>query len=379
MPSKYTNWMTGMPAGSLNRHICLILCMAAITCSFTGCSQMSLTKRQVRRYRPSNLPKHFAAKPIQDYSQIDLTPYAKATANEEKLHPGDRIAIQLNSGAWGEEAKQVWKVGIDDTGQAVLPQIGAVRLAGLTQAEAEKSIVHASQTRQVFLTPTVNIALEERPDRTVKVMGAVNQPGELAVNRENLSLADVIVRAGGLSNTSTGRIVVSGGTIDSSPEMTSQRGTLTSIGQGQIPARTVSLAEAAPAELAEITVPQGAVVSVEQAPQSGIQVIGVIRNQLVDLPPGKNVRLLDALAMAGGPSYSNWILDRVDVIRKSPDGQSTIRIKCSIRGAKNDSRKNILLASHDVVSVEENIVTFTLSTVQSLFAVGTSGMRLAVP
>ncbi|MCA9111142.1 MAG: polysaccharide biosynthesis/export family protein [Planctomycetaceae bacterium] len=371
-----------MLLGRSDRHLRITLGIAACLCVLNGCAQFpqtSLMNSQVKRYRPSTLPHYYAAKPVQDYSELDLTPFAKGTSAVEKLHAGDRIAVQLNSGAWGEEAKQLWNVGIDDAGQAFLPQIGPVQLAGLTQAEAEQSIIHASQSRQVFLTPAVSIELENRSDRTITVMGGVNQPGQLNINRENLTLADVIVRAGGLSKTSTGRIVISGGTVESDAGTNSEEGALASMGHSQINAQTVNLSNTPPSDLAGITVPQGAVVSVEEAPQRGIQVIGVIRNQVVQLPPGKNIHLLDALAMAGGPTYSNWILDRVDVIRQSPDGQSTIRVKCSIRGAKNDSRKNILLSSHDVVSVEENIVTFTLSTVQSLFAVGTSGLRLAGP
>lgn len=375
MPPENVSGITRMPAGFPLRTVCLLACLSACLSSLPGCAQMSnpFAKGHLRRYRPSTLPQHLAAKPVSDYSQIDLTPFAKASADPEQLQPGDRLAIQVNTGVSGEEGVEDWNVGIDEKGDAYLPQIGAVNLAGLTHSEAEQSIVQASQSRHVFLTPAVDIELKERPQRTVTVMGAVNLPGQITVGGGETSLADVLVQAGGLSPAASGRITISGGSIPASAVAP------TSIGHRAIAAQTISLSNSSPSESAETLVPPGAVVTVEQVPQRGIQVVGVIRNQVVDLPPGKNIRLLDALTMAGGPTYSNWILDRVDVIRKSPDGQGTIRIKCSIRRAKNNTRENIMLASHDVVSVEENIVTFTLSTVQSLFAVGTSGMRLAVP
>ncbi|MCA9077644.1 MAG: polysaccharide biosynthesis/export family protein [Planctomycetaceae bacterium] len=364
-----------MPFGLPIRFLTLIVCLASGLSSLQGCAQFptSLTNTQSRRYRPSNLPQHLAAKPISDYSRLDFAQFAQASADPQKLQPGDRLAVQLNTGAWGDGGVEDWNVGIDDTGHAHLPQIGPVQLAGLTRSEAEQSIVQASRAQQVYLTPTVDIELKERPQQIVAVMGAVNRPGEISVNRSDMSLADVIVQAGGLSATASGRIVISGGTGSATTDSAAP------IGHRQLSAQTVSLSNSTPADSADIVVPAGAVVTVEEMPQRGIQVMGVIRNKVVDLPPGKNIRLLDALTMAGGPTYSNWILDRVDVIRHSPDGQGTIRIKCSIRKAKNDTRENILLSSHDVVSVEENAITFTLSTIQSLFAVGTSGMRLAAP
>ncbi len=368
---------SGRPAGSL--ACALIACLFICICSSLGCTQLSVPRASAKTYRPARLPAHFAAKPIQDYSQLDLTPYAKAQIAENLIRPGDRLAVHLNTGTWGEEAEQTWQVGVDDAGNAQLPHIGPVQLAGMTRAEAEQTVIQASLTRQVFLTPTVDIAADERSEQSVTVMGAVNQPGVVPIAGGETTLADVIVRAGGFSNVSSGRVIVSGGRVSRPASGTGMTGGVTPIGHSQIAAQTVSLAESPPAALAKVIVPEGAVVSVEPEPQRGITVLGVIRNKSVDIPPGKNMRLLDALTLAGGPSYSNWILDRVDVIRKSPDGQTTVRIKCSIRRAKNDARENILLSSNDVVSVEENILTFTLSTVQSLFAVGTSGMRLAVP
>ena len=364
-----------MPNGPSIQFAYLLVCVAVGLSGLAGCAQTPkpFANRQLQRFHASTLPRHLAAKPISDYSQLDFTQYAKASSDAEQLQPGDRLAIQLNTGVWGEQGIEDWNVGIDNTGNAQLPQIGAVKLAGLTRSEAEESIVQASKTRQVYLTPTVDIELKERPQRMVTVMGAVNLPGPIVVSRDEMTLADVIVQAGGLSSTASGRIVVSGGTARGSSEG------VTPIGHREVSAQTVTLSNSSAAQSADVAVPAGAVVTVEQLPQRGIQVLGVIRNQVVELPPGKNVHLLDALTMAGGPTYSNWILDRVDVIRQSPDGRGTIRIKCSIRKAKNNSQENILLASHDVVSVEENVITFTLSTIQSLFAVGTSGLRLATP
>jgi hypothetical protein len=110
----------------------------------------------------------------------------------------------------------------------------------------------------------------------------------------------------------------------------------------------------------------------EEAPARTVRVIGVIGDKFIDVPAGRNLRLLDALALAGGQTYSHWISNRVDVIRRIPDKNETIRIRTTIRAAKKNNTDNILLSPNDIVSVEENLATFALSTLGGL-----SGMSMA--
>ena len=105
----------------------------------------------------------------------------------------------------------------------------------------------------------------------------------------------------------------------------------------------------------------------------------MIKNQVVEVPSGQDVRLLDAVTMAGGQTYSNWISDRVTITRHVSDGSGTIRIRGSIRKARADSSENIPLAPYDIVTVEENVLTFTLSTLSGLFGAGVSAARITGP
>jgi protein involved in polysaccharide export with SLBB domain len=141
----------------------------------------------------------------------------------------------------------------------------------------------------------------------------------------------------------------------------------------------INLATTSAAEVAAIQIPAGATVTVEESPGRSIRVIGVIADREVEVPAGRNVRLLDALALAGGPSYSNWISNRVDIIRRIPGKDETIRIRASIRKAKKDDKQNVLLAPNDIVSVEENLVTFTLSTLGGLSGLTNAARAATVP
>lgn len=340
------------------------LCLCLLLLSATGCVQT--------QYLANEVPRQFAARPIRNYATVDFTPYARNIADNNTIQPGDQLSVKLDTGTHAEDSELDWSVSVDETGETSLPNIGAIQLAGLTRSQAEKQIVTASQQRDVFLTPTVEVSVRESEERTVYVRGAVKEPGPIVVRGASVTVADVLARAGGLTSDASGNISVSQGESVSS-------GIIRAVGSSEsaaTPAVQVSLANTSPEELARLNVTDGAVVNVEATPPRPIKVVGVIQNQVVEVPSGLNVRLLDALTLAGGQTYSNWISDKVTIIRRVPNRDETIRIKASIRRAKNDDAENLLLAPYDIVSVEENLVTFTLSTLSGLFGAGVSAAQI---
>ncbi|MDG2130149.1 MAG: polysaccharide biosynthesis/export family protein [Fuerstiella sp.] len=347
-----------------------VILLTFCTCLCTGCARTQFTA--------TSLPARLAARPIRDYSLLDLTAYASANPSEDVIRLGDRLQVDLNTGTLTENAEHTWPVSVDEFGQAAIPNIGAVKLAGLTSAEAAESIVQTSFQRDVFLTPTVAVSVADRRKRSIVVAGAVNTPGAVTIHGDATSLADVIVRAGGLTSEASGAISVSG--VDRAAEnVVDGENAIRPVGHATLRAQTVSLAETPESELGQIMIPEGAVVHVEESPPRPIQVVGVISNQAVEVPAGKNVRLLDAITLAGGQTYSNWISDRVTIIRREPGGNNTVRIKASIRKAKADAKEDLLLAPYDIVSVEENALTFTLSTLSGFIGAGMNASRTIVP
>lgn len=311
-----------------------------------------------------------------DLQSLDLAKYATADVSEEVIAPGDRLRVVLNDGTQGEQAIHNWEVSVDENGQTVLPNIGPVRLAGLSNAAAEKSVVQASLQRDVFLTPVVKVAVEDRPKRVVTVIGAVKSPGPVSITRESVSLADVIVRAGGLADQASGVISVSGIQDRSNRVGPLKYSTISSSEDHAAPATKIRLDQLDPESLGQIMVAEGGVVHVEVAPQQYVRVMGVIRGQSLDVPFGQSLTLLDAISLAGGQTYSNWISDRITITRKLPDSQQSIQIRASIRRARQDSIENLVLAPGDIVNVDENVLTFTLSTVSGLLGAGFSATQI---
>ena len=311
-----------------------------------------------------------------DFQSLDLARYATADVSEEIIAPGDRLRVVLNDGTQSAEAIQDWEVSVDENGQTVLPNIGVVSVAGLSNAAAEKTVVQASLQRDVFLTPVVKIAVEERPVRNITVIGAVKNPGTVEITRDSVSLADAIVRAGGLGDQASGVISVSGIQQGSEQLRSTNYSSISSSDVGPMPATKIRLDQTDPESLGQIMVAEGGVVHVEVAQQDFVRVMGVIRGQSLDIPYGQSLRLLDAIALAGGQTYSNWISDRITITRKAPGADQTIQIQASIRKARRDSRENLVLAPNDIVNVDENAITFTLSTVSGLLGAGVGATQI---
>src|SRR3546814_15359828 len=67
---------------------------------------------------------------------------------------------------------------------------------GHTPSQTGERIAHALKTLGVFLQPSVNVLVTEYRSKTVAVLGAVSKPGEIALDRQGLTIADVLARAG---------------------------------------------------------------------------------------------------------------------------------------------------------------------------------------
>lgn len=328
------------------------------------------------KYAASELPRQYHARRNTDLQSLDLAKYATADESEEIIAPGDRLRVVLNDGTQSEHSIYDWEVSVDEDGQTVLPNIGQVRLAGLSNAAAEKTVVQASLQRDVFLTPVVKVAVEDRPKKLITVIGAVKSPGPVIITRDSVSLADAIVRAGGLANDASGVVSVSGIQENSDAVRPMNYSTVSNTSTGPTPAMKIRLDQTEAESLGQIRVAEGGVVHVEVAQQEFVRVMGVIRGQSLDIPYGQSLTLLDAISLAGGQTYSNWISDRITITRRLPGSTQTVQIKASIRKARGDARENLVLAANDVVNVDENVLTFTLSTVSGLLGAGFSASRI---
>ena len=352
----------------------ILLIQASYFCGLAGCRQGIYTAR--------TLPPELAAQPVIDVQSLDLSRMGGAAIRHEMIVPGDTLQVATITGG-EEEHSEPWEVHVGDNGTVDVPLVGSVGVAGLDLLEAENVIREVSMQRRVFRKPTIRVNISERRVNRVTVSGAVNKPDTYELPTATSNLAAALLAAGGLSENADHAVEIRRAIADRVRLMEPANGKdstaaeFTSV-QHDTPANAkhetvqVDLVEAVGTAGANYYLNDGSTVTVKKQPDRFVHLMGLTGNRAIELPPNRNVRILDALAQAGGPRYSIWIVDKVRVIRQVPENDQTVTIKVSIREAKRNGSENILLASGDMLSVEENVVTFTLGTLGQLIGIGST-------
>ena len=90
------------------------------------------------------------------------------------------------------------RVRVSPEGQITMPLIGAVAVAGLSAADAEKAITE--RFRKYIVSPSISVFITEYGNKQVFVLGEVSKPGSYPLPTEaRLSVLEVITLAGGFS------------------------------------------------------------------------------------------------------------------------------------------------------------------------------------
>ncbi len=357
---------------------CPMLFTIAGVCLLTGCRQVG--------YQPGELPAYLAAHPTVDVNSLDLSQLATTDFDNQKIFPGDTVSVTVVTGL--ETKRPVpWEVTVASDGTVNVPLIGTVSVAGRDVRQTQDMIRNVSIQRGIYRQPSVSVALSKRQTNRVSVMGAVEKPGTYDLPRAGSDLLSAIVSAGGFTDEAD-RVVevrLPSQSVPATRDLPASHVSpvaevaRTSYGQAipettTIPARTVEVDLVAATTSGQ---PQGyglldgSIVMVKKLPPRHIHVMGLVnRSNRFELPPGQNVRLLDAIAMAQGTSIS--LADRVYIVRQVAGTSEPAVIDCSIRAAKEDPTQNLMLTDGDVVSVEETPFTFVIGTIKETVRVGLS-------
>lgn len=123
-----------------------------------------------------------------------VTPSAPAAATDYVLQPSDLIRVLIF-----QEPDLLREVRITQEYTITLPLIGTIDLRGHTVRQAEE-IIRGLYDKDYLVNPQVNLTVLEYSQRTVQVVGAVNQPGAVVFPPEQkMGLVEAIARAGGQS------------------------------------------------------------------------------------------------------------------------------------------------------------------------------------
>ncbi|MCA9197865.1 MAG: SLBB domain-containing protein [Planctomycetales bacterium] len=322
--------------------------------------------RTVADFDATSLPKELRAVPLANES-ADLTAIAQESINANQIYAGDMLEVSIGTG-FEENGPQVWPLRVDSQGEVTVPIIGVVSVVGMSPTDAEHTIKQAAIRREIFKSPHVSVVIKQHETIAVRVAGEVKQPGLYDLPAAGSDVLAAIVAAGGLSELAGTKIEIRHPTKSQdhgvalasfAPDMTSDANVI-----------QVDLRQSMEGPQ-NFKVTDGSVVMVHAKPKKSVGVLGLVRRpNSYDYPPDESLRVLDAVAMAGGIDLN--VADKIHVIRQSPDNEDPVIIKVSYRKAKSDGDENLVLMPGDTVIVEETPLTMVVGSLRSFIRFGFS-------
>lgn len=259
----------------------------------------------------------------------------------------DVLEISVFEWEFSEQTRTL-EFRVSETGEITLPVLGPVRAAGRSIRDIQTSIVEQLSTRNILQNPRVAVSVKEYRSRRIGVVGAVNAPGVYALHRNVSTLMDVLTLAGGPSD-AAGEVAY----------------VLRKEAKGSQSARIAvdlnSLLVRGDMSLNPVL--QGDdVLFVPKAPL--FFVYGNVRQ-----PGGfslqRPTQLLDAIALAGGPSR---LADRREcrLTRRNADGSQTLST-IDLVAIENGKSPNLYLRGGDVLQVPQSSGLTALSEAWDVF------------
>lgn len=377
--------MAAMQHRTFHRTVHSILVLATLTLASAGPGCAS------RTFRAANLPPEFAAPASLDLESLNLSGLATNSVSVDVIQPGDVLEVSMVTD-YTKLDTSTTPVRVSDDGMVVVPLVGKVSVGGLEVERAEQAINAESIARGVFRNPCITVSMKQCRTMKVTVVGAVEKPGSYELPRGSSSLMAALNVAEGLSDEAGTEVeirhtdsrqalsrslleklpsvsqVTDGAGGDASPVSYQQTapGVMTPI------VSRVNLVDAAAGKTQLPELHDGDVVHVAKRTLPPVYVIGLVsRPGEFEFPTKQELRVLDALALAGG--VSNAVANDIIVIRKVEGQADPVRIAVSLQAAKNGS-DNLALAPGDTVTVEQTAATMVVDVVKTFvhFGIGST-------
>lgn len=129
----------------------------------------------------------------------------RATPAEYRLAAGDVVRIVVF-----QNADLTLETRITEAGAVSYPLLGAVQLGGLSVTEAEKRVANGLRDGNFVKNPQVTMVVLQVRGNQVSVLGQVNRPGRYPLEVADMRLTEVLATAGGVANSGSDLVIVSG-------------------------------------------------------------------------------------------------------------------------------------------------------------------------
>lgn len=119
------------------------------------------------------------------------TPAGVSSSGQYRVGPGDVLKIDVF-----RSPEFTTETSVGEEGYITFPALGTVQVAGLDTAQISRLIAERLRNEGILRNPSVNTILSEIRARRVMVMGTVDDPGEVILDRPNVTLSAVLAQAG---------------------------------------------------------------------------------------------------------------------------------------------------------------------------------------
>lgn len=169
-----------------------ILCGAALVATFTAC-----TPKDIAYFQDMHEAQSAA---VQQMKEIRIKPLDKLVVNiKSKDEEIARMLSLSNSATTGSTGtSNMFAYTVDYDGYIDIPQMGKVKVEGLTRPEVAAFIKGQLIGQKIVLDPVVVV---EFRDMYFSVLGEVSSPGRMTINRDRITLPEAIAMAGDLQIT----------------------------------------------------------------------------------------------------------------------------------------------------------------------------------
>jgi protein involved in polysaccharide export with SLBB domain len=370
----------------------------------------------------------YLAPPPKPVKTLDLTKLARPTEAQNRLLPGD--VLEVNCSNLFEESSresresETFPVRIASDGTVSLPLLSQrVRVSAMTVGEAEQAMRNAYRTAELIRRPQLTVKVLEYKKNKIYVIGAVKKAGMYELRPDHCDPLRAIAAAEGVSE-EAGTVVeirraIKGPwkkppVVARSPERTTStnQGVLgvaymsedESLKNAQEPPKRLGVLrppgafpiwapdsslpanpkKAAPDEQIirfdltsndirmrpdQLQLQNGDIVSVEKKKIRPFFVTGSVNKPgEFPMPTGRDIRVLEAVGMAGG------ILPTSDpnnaLLIRRPEGKPPIVIRIELDRAGRYPQENLSLMEGDVIEVVEDAASRTRRTIRQFLRVG---------
>lgn len=248
---------------------------------------------------------------------------------------------------------------VSDNGTITVPRAGDIKVEGKTLAQIESLVVEAYYPKYIVTRPSVFVRVADYGTCRVTIAGAVTRPGIYSLRRDQMSVAGLVMEAGGIVETGAAMIRVfrqddaSGAAANASKADSSPL--VLPVYEFNVPLMDVKLHD-------------GDRVVVDRRSQPPVTVIGLVtRPGSFPYPPDVQYNLTQALALAGGlnpvaePRYAT-------IYRLKPDG-TNVHVTFEIADDSELTEEALtLIKPGDIVDIAQTPRTRTALFIDRLFS-----------